>query len=137
MKLKDRVTTVLILGVILLVFLYNGNLDTKQQSPVVAVDEVKDDIQRRDFFNSFNKFIDNKPHEGSETLNVHPWDIWHDMVSIRALTVKSNHDVEKILKMMSSIKITQATTGYKGTQLKAMFTLDGPQTQKAVFKPRR
>ncbi|XP_065646644.1 glycosaminoglycan xylosylkinase isoform X2 [Hydra vulgaris] len=136
MKLKDRVAIVLILGVLFLLFFYNSKLEKKQKNPVEIIDDVKDEIHKKELiYDALHKL--NNPNEEKEYFNIHAWDVWHDMISVRALTIDSDVEIYKVLKAMSSAKITQATTGYKGTQLKAMFSLDGPQIQNVVFKPKR
>ena len=68
---------------------------------------------------------------------MHPWDVWHNMVSERSLTVPDQKQVNKILQKMKHAKIISAKNGYKGTQLKALLFLDGPSQQAVVFKPGR
>ena len=65
-----------------------------------------------------------------------PWLIWKDMVKSRQITPPDDTDaVNMILEAMMYKPVIAATTGYRGTQLKATLTLEGKQ--RVVFKPKR
>ncbi|XP_031574377.1 glycosaminoglycan xylosylkinase-like isoform X2 [Actinia tenebrosa] len=64
-----------------------------------------------------------------------PWLTWKEMVKLRQLTSSQPGGVNTILDGLSFKPIVAAGIGYKGTQLKATFLLDGKQ--KVVFKPMR
>ena len=65
-----------------------------------------------------------------------PWLLWRDMVKSRQITTPDDKDsLNMILEAMAYKPIVAANVGHKGTQLKAMFLLEG--AQKVVFKPMR
>ena len=65
-----------------------------------------------------------------------PWTLWKGMVKSRQVTSPGEDDsMNMILEAMMYKPIVAAGVGYRGTQLKATFILEGKQ--RVVFKPMR
>ena len=81
--------------------------------------------------NKQKKAIDDVDYEYDD-----PWTLWKEMVKSRQITsLGSDDSMNMILEAMMYKPIVAVGVGYRGTQLKATFILEGKQ--RVVFKPMR
>jgi len=131
MKWKDRVLVLLCAIIILIVFKYFGPIRTNVSIDTDVIKRrVNDELRHVKLVN-----VEEDPHP--QWLSMHAWDIWQGMVNEKSMTNVTEIYMNKILKEMAVAKLTKVDVGHKGTQLKATIFLDGPENQKAIFKPKR
>ena len=136
MKWKERLIIVAFVCVILsLVILRKKAIDDSFLSPVVVISSEENITLTKLHIPDVN--INDNGDLYEKWTKMHPWDMWHDMVTKRAITHQSESFVSMIIEKMVNSKILAADIGYKGTQLKIQLTLDGPEPQLVVFKPKR
>ena len=151
MKLKERVTFITCCGILaLLIARFQSNGDDETQRTPNKLRSANDisDFEREsnahklilqkidDDIVLLNNNLSNNTFKKDIDQDMHPWDIWYNMVSNRSIT-SNETDVQKILTNMQTSKVVSAKNGYRGTQLKALLYLDGPTYQAVVFKPGR
>lgn len=142
MKWKERILLLaFIFVIIVLAILRKKSIDESFTYPVVYIEQQKRGLDQRTDNMTVDKVKKRSNVRSTLTArskhDIHPWDLWQNMVRERAITHKYDKYVDRIINEMLNAKVLVADVGYKGTQLKAQLTLEGPREQYVVFKPKR
>lgn len=126
MKLKQRVVLLAFLLVILIF------------AKIFLLDNWDTSAANREDLRSFHRMTESLKVSLDPRLDhtlQSPWEIAAQWVVPREVYPEDTPEMGAVLHAMATKKIVKADVGYKGTQLKALLTLDGGQ--KVVFKPKR
>lgn len=126
MKLKQRVV---VLAILLVIFIF---------TKVFLIDNLDTSAANREDQRAFHRMMTGLRVELVPKLDhtlQSPWEIAAQWVVPREVYPEETPELGAIMHAMATKKIIKADVGYKGTQLKALLTLEGGQ--KVVFKPKR
>lgn len=126
MKLKQRVV---LLAILLVIFIF---------TKVFLIDNLDTSAANREDQRAFHRMMTGLRVELVPKLDhtlQSPWEIAAQWVVPREVYPEETPELGAVMHAMATKKIIKADVGYKGTQLKALLTLEGGQ--KVVFKPKR
>ncbi|EDM09482.1 similar to RIKEN cDNA C530043G21 gene, isoform CRA_b [Rattus norvegicus] len=126
MKLKQRVV---VLAILLVIFIF---------TKVFLIDNLDTSAANREDQRAFHRMMTGLRVELVPKLDhtlQSPWEIAAQWVVPREVYPEETPELGAVMHAMATKKIIKADVGYKGTQLKALLTLEGGQ--KVVFKPKR